>query len=102
MRPGINAKHDPTITCTEGALMIDPFLAQNPKRSARSAVRAVVMRLCCVALLTIIAVLSANGHPRPDGPEPVAQPSIPAILASFDKHDNVGVPPAHTLTHLHH
>ncbi len=80
--------------------MIDPFLAQNPKRSARSAVRAVVMRLCCVALLTIIAVLSANGQPRSDGAEPVAEPAIPAILAAFDKYDVVGMPAGHGLKDL--
>src|SRR5690348_417667 len=48
---------------------------------ARIDLRAAGMHLCWVALLTIIAVLSASGQERSDGAEPVAEPAVAAILA---------------------
>jgi len=62
--------------------------------------RAFMVRSCCVALLTIIAVLSASGQPRSDRVEPVAEPAIPAILAAFDRYDLVGMPAGHGLKDL--
>jgi len=82
------------------AWMDNLFLARNPQRGARIDLRAAVMHLCLVALLTIIAVLSANGQARSDGAEPVAEPAIPAILAAFDRYDVVGMPAAHGLKDL--
>jgi hypothetical protein len=58
------------------------------------------LRLCCVALLAITAILSANGQARSDGAEPVAEPAVAAILAAFDKYEVVGMPAAHGLKDL--
>jgi len=60
---------------------------------ARIDPRPAVKHLCWVALLTIIAVLSANGQARSDGAEPVAEPAVAAILAAFDSHESSGCPP---------
>jgi hypothetical protein len=51
--------------------------------SAWNSILAFMMRLCCVVVIAIIAVLSAHGQPRSDRKEPVAEPAIPAILAAF-------------------
>jgi hypothetical protein len=56
--------------------------------------------VCCIALLTIIAVLSAGGQSSPAGAEPLAEPAIPAILAAFDRYDLVGMPASHGLKDL--
>jgi len=80
--------------------MNNSFLARNPQRGARIAVPALAMHLCCVALLTIIAALSASGQPKSDGAEPVAEPAIPAILAAFDRYPVVGMPAGHGLKDL--
>ena len=45
---------------------------------ARFDLRAAGMHLCWVALLTIIAVLSARGQERSAGAEPVAEPAVAA------------------------
>ena len=59
-----------------------------------------MMRWWSVALFTIVLVLSANGQPKPDSPEPVAEPAVAAILAAFDRYDLVGMPAAHGLKDL--
>ena len=69
---------------------------RNPQLGARTAVRELVMRLCCLAL--VIAVLPGSGQPRSD--EPVAEPAITAILAAFDRYDVVGIPAGHGLKDL--
>src|SRR3989442_10373472 len=73
------------------------------QRDARIAVRALVMRLCCV-LFTIIAVLSASGQAQPqarsDGAEPVPEPAVSAILGAFDRYDVIGMPAGHGLKDL--
>jgi hypothetical protein len=76
------------------------LLARNPPRTARTAVHALVIRLCLAALLTMIAVLSAGGQPKPDAAPPVAEPAIPAILAACDRYDVVGMPAGHGLKDL--
>ena len=73
-------------------------LTRNAQRSAR--LRAAVIHLGWVALLAIIAVLSASGQPRSDGAEPVAEPAIAAILSAFDTHEVVAMPAAHGLKDL--
>jgi hypothetical protein len=71
--------------------MDGPFLTRKPS------LRALLLRVCRVALLTVIAVLCAVGQPRPTSAEPHAEPAIPAILAAFDTYDLVGMPAAHGL-----
>jgi hypothetical protein len=80
--------------------MDNPFLARKPQSDRRIAVRSLVSHVCCVALLTIFAVLSAGGQPRSNAAELVAEPAIPAILAAFDRYDLVGMPAAHGLKDL--
>jgi len=70
------------------------------KLFARIDLRAAGMHLCWVALLTIIAVLSASGQERSGGTEPVAEPAVAAILAAFDRYEVVGMPAAHGLKDL--
>jgi hypothetical protein len=80
--------------------MDNSFLSRPPQRGAWIDLRAAVMRQFWVALLTIVAVLSASGQARSDAADPVAEPAIPAILAAFDKYDVVGMPSAHGLKDL--
>lgn len=80
--------------------MDNSLLARNPQHDTRSDLSVAVMRLCLVAVLTIIAVLSASGQARPDGAEPVAEPAVAAILSAFDKYEVVGMPAAHGLKDL--
>lgn len=70
------------------------------KSFARIDLRAAGMHLCRVALLAIIAVLSASGQERSGGAEPVAEPAVAAILAAFDRYEAVGMPAAHGLKDL--
>jgi hypothetical protein len=55
--------------------MDNPFLARKPQSDRRIAVRSLVSHVCCVALLTIFAVLSAGGQPRSNAAELVAEPA---------------------------
>ncbi len=80
--------------------MDGPFLARRPQRDGSIAVRSLPLYVCGVALLTIIAVRSANGQPSSNGAEPLAEPAIPAILAAFERYDLVGIPAAHGLKDL--
>lgn len=80
--------------------MKDPLLARNRSTGPRIGVGAFVERLCCVALITIVLVVSASGQPRTHSPEPVAEPAIPAILAAFDRYELVGMPAGHGLKDL--
>jgi hypothetical protein len=79
--------------------MDNSFLLRNPQRGTCIDLRAAVMHLCWVALLTIIAVLSASGQARSDGAA-VAEPAVAAILAAFDRYEVVGMPAAHGLKDL--
>lgn len=54
---------------------------------------------CCVtSLLMVIVFLTPPGAPaqtKPLGAEPLPEPAIPAILATFDKYEVVAMPEAH-------
>ena len=80
--------------------MDHPFLVRKPRRGGWVAVRSLVFPVCFVALLSILAVLSASGQARSDGAEPVAEPAVTAVLAAFDKYEVVGMPAAHGLKDL--
>jgi hypothetical protein len=80
--------------------MDNPFLVRNQRRGGWIAVRSLVFHVCCVALLSVLAVLSASGQPRSTSAEPHAEPAISAILAAFDSYDLVGMPAAHGLKDL--
>jgi hypothetical protein len=77
-----------------------PFLVRKLRRGAWVPLRSLVFPVCFAALLSIVAVLSANGQPRSTGAEPRAEPAIPAILAAFDSYALVGMPAAHGLKDL--
>jgi hypothetical protein len=62
------------------------------------------MRLCCVVLFTIFAVVSARGQAQPqarsDRPELIPEQAISAIVAASDRHDVVAMPADHGLKDL--
>jgi hypothetical protein len=76
------------------------FLVRKPRRHGWVAVRSLVFPVCFVALLSILAVLSASAQPRSTSAEPHAEPAIPAILAAFDSYELVGMPADHGLKDL--
>src|SRR6516164_5386764 len=76
------------------------FPGQKPRRGGWVAVRSLVFPLCCIALLSILAVLSASGQPSSTRAEPHPEPAIPAVLAAFDRYDLVGLPAGHGLKDL--
>ena len=80
--------------------MEHPFLVRKPRRHGWVAVRSLVFPVCFVALLCILAVLSASGQPRSTSAEPHAEPAIPAILAAFDSYELIGMPADHGLKDL--
>jgi hypothetical protein len=80
--------------------MDHPFLVRKPGRGGWVALRSLVLQVCCIAVLTVIAVLSACGQSSSAGADPLAEPAIPAILAAFDKYDLIGMPADHGLKDL--
>ena len=76
------------------------FLVRKPRRHGWVAVRSLVFLVCFVALLSILAVLSASGQPRSTSAEPHAEPAITAILAAFDSYELIGMPADHGLKDL--
>src|SRR5215471_9712461 len=80
--------------------MDHPFLVRKLQRGGWVAVRSLVFLVCFAALLSIVAVLSANGQPRSTSAEPHGEPAIPAILAAFDSYGLIGMPAAHGLKDL--
>jgi hypothetical protein len=80
--------------------MEHPFLVRKPRRHGWAAMRSLVFPVCFVALLSILAVLSASGQPRSTSAEPHAEPAIPAILAAFDSYELIGMPADHGLKDL--
>lgn len=80
--------------------MDQPFLVRKPRHGGWVAVRSLVFAVCCVALLSILAVLSASGQSRSAGAEPLVEPAIPGILGAFDRYDLVGMPADHGLKDL--
>ncbi len=80
--------------------MEHPFLVRKPRRHGWVAVRSLMFPVCFVALLSILAVLSASGQPRSTSAEPHAEPAITAILAAFDSYELIGMPADHGLKDL--
>ena len=72
--------------------MDQPFLVRKPRHGGWVAVRSLVFAVCRVALLSILAILSASGQSRSAGAEPLVEPAIPGILGAFDRYDLVGMP----------
>src|SRR5205807_8683699 len=80
--------------------MDQPFLVLKPRHSGWVAGRSLVFAVCCVALVSIIAVLSASGQSTSAGAGPLAEPAIPGILGAFDRYDLAGMPADHGLKDL--
>ena len=80
--------------------MLNPIIDRTIFEGPESGDLRRVIRLQCVLLLFLMALIPAvscaqTEQSKPAGVEPTPEPAVPAILATFDKYEVVAMPEAH-------